>query len=61
MSFYFIYSDGAQMNKKLLEAWPRKYTIYILLLDWFHLMGYVGHVYWFEVSKQDWSCALSLV
>lgn len=49
------------MNRKLLEARPLKYTIDILLVDWFHLMGYVGHVYWFEVSKPDWSCALSLV
>lgn len=49
------------MNRKLLEARPLKYTIDILLQVWFHLMAYVVHVYWLEVSKTDWSCALTLV
>lgn len=49
------------MNRKLLEAKPLKYTIDILLQVWFHLMGYVVHVYWLQVSKSDWSCALPLV
>ena len=53
MSFSFICSDGAQMNRKLLEAKPLKYTIDILLQVLFHLMGYVVHVYWLEVSKPD--------
>lgn len=38
-SFYFIYSDDTQMNRKLLESWPLEYTIDILLRTWFHLMG----------------------
>lgn len=49
------------MNRKLLEARPLKHTIDILLQVWFHLMGYVVHVYWLEVSKPDWFCALALV
>lgn len=53
MSFSFIYSGGAQMNRKLLEARPLKYTIDILLQVWFHLMGYVVHVYWLEVNQID--------
>lgn len=58
---FFIYSGGAQMNMKLLAARPLKYATDILLQVWFHLMGYVVRVYWLEVSKPDWSCALPLV
>lgn len=61
MSFSFIYSSGAKTNRTLLEAWPLKHTTDILLQVWFHVMGYVVHVYWLEVSKPDWSFDLALV
>lgn len=36
-------------------------AIDILCLPWFHLMGWVGHLHWLEVSKPDWSCDSSLL
>ena len=59
--FSFICSGGATMNRKLSEVKPLKYPIGILLQVWFHLMGYVVHVYWLERSKPHWSWALALV